>query len=145
MPSPLRCLGLDVGDRRIGVAVSDETGRLARPLTVLRRGDPADDAKAVAALAREQGAGLVVVGLPLNMDGSLGAQARKSLDFAGALRERGLTVAVWDERLTTRQARHVLRTTGAPRRAWRARQDAVAAALILQGFLDRLRADSGSP
>ncbi len=139
MGKPPRCLGLDVGDRRIGVAVSDESGRLARPLTVLRRTGTAADAAGVAALARELGAGLVVVGLPLNMDGSRGEQAEKSLAFAAELSARGLRVELWDERLSTRQAQRVLVAAGARRRARRSREDAVAAALILQGFLERRR------
>lgn len=137
----MRFLGLDVGDRRIGVAVSDETGTLARPVEVVRRTGGDADVEAVLALVRRLAAEVIVAGLPLNMDATLGEQARKVLDFAAALRERGLTVELWDERLSTRQAGEILRQLEVRGPRARAREDAVAAAVILQGFLNHRRED----
>jgi len=132
-----RHLGLDVGDRRIGLALSDETATLASPLATLLRVGPRKDAAAVAELARRHEVREVVVGLPLNMDGTRGPQARKVLAFAEALRRRlGVPVVAWDERLTTVEAHERLREAG---RGWRERKrvvDQAAAVVILQEYLD---------
>lgn len=136
-----RTLGLDVGERTVGVAVSDELGLTAQGLsTVVRRGDLDRDLEQIAALASEYQVEAVVVGLPRNMDGSLGPRARQALAFADAIRERlGLPVHTWDERWTTRAAERLLVEGGASRRRRRRSVDKVAAALILQGYLDRRR------
>ena len=139
-----RHLGLDVGDRRIGVALSDETGTLASALTTLRRVGPSRDAAAVAELAARHGVAGVVVGLPLNMDGTRGPQADKVLAFVDALRARlGVPVVPQDERLTTVEAEERLREAGL---GWKERKrvvDQAAAAVILQEYLDRLPAAAG--
>jgi putative Holliday junction resolvase len=133
----VRCLGLDVGDARIGVALSDETATLASGLLTLPRVGPRRDVKTVAGLVREHHVGTVVVGLPLRLDGSAGPQAEKVEAFAGSLR-RSLDVPVvtWDERLTSVAADELLAEAGVRRRDRKLRIDQAAAALILQGYLD---------
>ena len=132
-----RLLGLDVGDARIGVALSDETGVLASGLPTLARVGPRKDVKAIAALVREREARGIVVGLPLRLDGSLGPQAEKVLAFVETLRGSvRVPIATWDERLTTVEADRVLREAGANIRERKAKVDRVAAILILQGYLD---------
>jgi putative Holliday junction resolvase len=133
----MRVLGLDVGDRRIGVAVSDETGLLASPLRTLERVGPKKDLRAVAALVREHGAAGIVVGLPRNMDGSIGPQAEKVRSFAEALKPLArVPVQYWDERLTTVEAEQILIERDVSRQRRKGLVDQVAAVLILQGYLD---------
>lgn len=132
----MRCLALDVGDRRTGIAVGE---RIARPLTTMKRRSKAEDFARIANLVREHGVDRLVVGLPLNMDGSQGAQARRVTRYAGrmadALAESGLDVDVvfWDERLSTEEASDIMGAGGGRGQ----RVDAVAAAVILQSYLDR--------
>jgi len=135
-----RVLGLDVGDAQIGLAISDDHRVLARGLSTIkgreRRGCMAYLQRLIRRLEVEE----IVVGLPKNMDGSLGIQAEKALAFADALRkELGLPVKTWDERLTTVAAKRVLIDSGA-RRSRRGREaiDRVSAILILQNYLDSL-------
>ena len=145
----MRIIALDVGDRRIGVAVSDPTGMLASPLTTLERGGGADmaAADAVAALAREHSAGEIVVGIPYLMSGRAGYQARVTLEFAEALAARAdIPVRRVDERLSSVQATRMLAQgrarsarAGAERgldKRDKGRIDAAAAAVILQAYLD---------
>jgi putative Holliday junction resolvase len=131
-----RLLGLDLGDRRIGVAVSDPTGFLASALQVLPSVGRSRDAAEVARIAVEEQADAVVVGVPVNMDGSYGAQAEKSRKFGAALEQRGLPVVFWDERLTTVEAQRYLRETGVGRQRRRETLDGAAAAILLQSYLD---------
>jgi putative Holliday junction resolvase len=139
-----RLLGLDVGDRRIGVAVSDPTGSLARPVEIYERKDATVDLQHVLALAEELEARGVVVGLPRNMNGTEGPQADKTREFAGALEREGCSVILWDERLSTIEATRRMRSSdprvrgGKRRGAWQ-RVDSEAAAIILQNYLDHLR------
>ena len=130
-------MGLDVGDRRIGVALSDETATLASALTTLARTGARKDAGAVAALARDHEVVAVVVGLPLNMNGSRGPQAAKVLAFVEGLRRRlDVPVVLRDERLTTVEADERLREAGL---GWKERKrvvDQAAAVVILQEYLD---------
>jgi putative Holliday junction resolvase len=134
-------LGIDAGDRRVGVALSDELRLLATPLTVLNTTHGmAPVLDALAEVVRREAVDRVVVGLPLNADGSEGRQAKRARHFARvAERVVGLPVELWDERLSTREAEEILRLQG--RRTRRMRQrgeiDAVAAAVILQDYLDR--------
>jgi putative Holliday junction resolvase len=136
----MRTLGLDLGDVRIGVALSDETGTLASGLATLRRAGPRRDVQAVAALVRDRGVGEVVVGMPWRLDGSTGPQAEKVQGFVERLR-RSLRVPVltWDERLTSVAADELLAEAGVRRRDRRGRIDQAAATVILQGFLDARR------
>lgn len=136
----MRCLALDVGERRIGVAVGEI---LARPLTTLKRRSKAQDFAAIAELVRQHGADTVVVGLPLNMDGSDGFQAQRSARYSeqmrAALAEMGVSVDVvlWDERLSTAHADALMVEGGRGAAQRRAQIDAAAAAVILQSYLDR--------
>jgi putative holliday junction resolvase len=134
-----RVLGIDAGERRVGLALSDELRMLARPLRVLYRDRGlAPVLDELQALARAEGVGQVVVGWPLNADGSAGRQAARAAAFARLVeRVLGLPVELWDERLSTQEAQARLRAQGGRARA-RARSevDAVAAAVILQDYLD---------
>jgi putative Holliday junction resolvase len=137
----VRILGLDVGERRVGVAVSDPTGTVARPLQTLVRGSREDDFAAIAALVADHDVGLVVVGRPLSLDGTEGPQARQVARYAEALAARlPVRVVSWDERFTTVVAHEILRQSRPEKRRRRARTtgevDAIAAAVILQSYLD---------
>jgi len=133
----MRYLGLDVGDRRIGVALSDETGTLATGLATLRRVGPRKDVRAVAELIRRHEAGEVVVGLPRRLDGGLGPQAQKVLAFMDDLRPSAKVPLVpWDERFTSVMAEQALMEGDVSRRDRKDLVDKVAAILILQSYLD---------
>ena len=135
----MKVLGLDIGERRIGVAVSDELGCTAQGLRVLERRGLDTDIEALKALIRDQGASQIVVGLPKNMDGSVGEGARNVLSFAQTLEDAvSVPVILWDERWTTAEARRVLLQADLSRRKRRYVIDKIAAALILQGYLDSL-------
>lgn len=130
-------LGLDVGDKRIGVALANVL--LAIPLTVLDRAGEEADMEKLLALAREHGAERIVVGLPLLMNGSIGMQAEKVLAFSRALSEHvDIPVDTWDERLSTVSAERLLMDTGMKREKRKGKRDAMAAAIILQAYLDRI-------
>lgn len=135
----LRLLGLDVGDRRIGVAISDPTGSLASPVEVYHRKDPTSDTQHVVELADELEANGIVVGLPKNMNGSEGPQAEKTREFADTLSARGFPVHLWDERLSTVEATRRMVEQRHRRRGIQQRIDSEAAALILQTYLDYVR------
>ncbi|HZD80184.1 MAG TPA: Holliday junction resolvase RuvX [Actinomycetota bacterium] len=135
-----RVLALDLGDARIGVAISDPERRLAVPLGTVRTGAP-EDLKAVAGLVREHGVGLVVVGLPLTMAGERGVRAHHAERFAEALRAfLAVPVVLHDERLSTVEAEGALRAAGIRGRERRRRVDRSAATVILQSYLDAERA-----
>ena len=138
-----RLLGLDVGDRRIGVAVGDPTGSLASPVEVYRRRSTRLDVDHILALVDEYDASAVVVGLPKNMNGTEGPQAEKTREFADALTAEGLTVSLWDERLSTVEATRRMEEQRHRRRGIRERIDSEAAALILQTYLDHVRIREG--
>ena len=142
----MRVLGLDVGDVRIGMAVSDETATLATGIATFTRIGPRKDVKAVAALVREREVAEVVVGLPRTLAGTVGPQAEKVLAFMHDL-ERALPVPVvsWDERFTTAMATQALIEGGVSRRDRKDKIDRVAAVLILQSYLDsRKMIDAGA-
>jgi putative pre-16S rRNA nuclease len=133
----VRHLGLDVGDKLIGVALSDETATLASGLETIRRVGPRKDLKVVADLVREHGVVEVVVGLPRKLDASLGPQAQKVIAFMEALRPVvKVPVVPWDERFTSVVANQVLIEADRSRRERRALVDKVSAILILQNYLD---------
>jgi len=135
----VRVLALDVGERRIGVAISDPSGTIARPLQTLARGSREEDFAAIAALVAEHGVGLVVVGRPLSLNGTEGPQARRVARYAEALTATlPVPVTAWDERFTTVTAEEILRQTRRKKRRARDKGevDAVAAAVILQSYLD---------
>ena len=131
-----RLIGLDHGSRRIGVAVGDtETGMaFARP--AIRRRRPVADLAAIEALITSEGAETVVIGLPLNMDGSEGDQARSARGFGERLVARGMTIAYEDERLSSWQAGERLSEAGRRPRRGSGELDSAAARLILQQYLD---------
>jgi putative Holliday junction resolvase len=131
-----RILGLDVGDRRIGVAVSDELGLTAQPVLTLVRKNRRQDLSSLARLVRKYGCTQVVVGNPLYMSGDVSPQALKAQAVAEDVRlQTGVTVTLWDERLSTTEAHRHLDAAGrmGDRRSV---IDQVAAVLILQSFLD---------
>lgn len=135
----MRILALDVGDRRIGVALSDPLGILASPLTTIERAtpeiDPAIDT--ILALAEEHNASEILVGIPYLMSGRIGTQARITLDFAQALAQRTrILITHTDERLSSVQADRMLAQSGNSSPPDRARTDSAAAAVILQAYLD---------
>ena len=134
-----RVLGLDVGDRRIGVALSDEGRLIASPLTVIQSVGWGPDSREILRLMEEHGADLIVCGLPRNMDGSIGFQAKKVLGLAEQLELAGLHVIYQDERLTTVTAERALIEGGMHREERRGTVDKVAAAVILQQYLDMQR------
>jgi putative Holliday junction resolvase len=134
----MRYLGVDLGRARIGLALADDVLRTARPFRLVTRRSEAADLAAIAGAAREYDVERVVLGLPLHMDGSEGAAARLSRAFAPKLEAAlGVPVELFDERLSTFEAETRLRDRGLSVREARARVDAEAAAVILQGWLDR--------
>ena len=137
-----RSMGLDVGTKTIGVAISDELGLCAYPKLVLRRQGDRKDLATLAELARAEAVVVVVVGWPLALDGKAGPRARRVEGFAqalGACLPAGTRVELWDERFSTAEAERVLIEGGASRARRKAVIDKQAAALILQGWLDRQR------
>jgi len=132
----MRYMGLDIGDRWIGVALSDPSAKLASPFTILKRSDDIADVEAIVSIIEEHDVGLVVVGLPRMLNGSLGIQAQKVEAFTRQLQDRiDIPVEFRDERLTTVSARRLMRVSGT-KKSRRKRDDAIAAAVILQAFLD---------
>lgn len=146
VPCPVepRLLGLDFGNRRIGVAVSDELGLTAQPVLTLVRKNTKLDLKSLGRLLRKFGCEAIVLGNPLYLSGDLSPQAAKTQAFAETLREAfALPVHLWDERLTSAEAHRHLHAAGRPLSGHRAVVDQVAAVLILQSFLDARRARTG--
>jgi putative Holliday junction resolvase len=133
-----RLIGIDLGSKTIGLALSDVRLMLASPYGALRRAKLSANAAEIAAIAKKEGAGGLVVGLPLSMDGSLGPAAQAARDWTGALSEAtGLPAALWDERLSSSAVNRVLIEQADASRARRAAVvDQMAAAYILQGALD---------
>jgi len=128
-------LGLDVGEKRIGVALAE--GLLAIPLTVIDRRAEETDMELIMALVEENRAERIVVGLPLSMNGTIGTQAEEILSFSGALAQHvDIPVDTWDERLSTVTAERLLIDTGMKRKKRKGKLDAMAAAIILQAYLD---------
>ena len=137
----MRILALDVGDRRIGLAISDEKGWTAQALETLVRKDLRQDVLRLTELIRSRGVTEVVVGLPLHLDGHLGPQAEKVLTFVESLKTRmSVPVLMWDERLTTRESERTLIEAHVSRRKRKTVVDQMAAVLILQNYLDARQA-----
>ncbi|MGC2162594.1 MAG: Holliday junction resolvase RuvX [Silvibacterium sp.] len=147
MLDPLpRIMGLDVGDRRVGVAVSDELGITAQPVLTLVRSNRRQDLKSIQRLIRRYHCSAIVVGNPLYMSGDQSPQAAKAQTFAQMLRdETGLPVHLWDERLTTTEAHRHLHAAGRAGSEHKAVVDQVAAVLILEGYLSARKAVRQSP
>lgn len=135
----MRLMALDIGDRRIGVALSDPGQTLARPLQVIRCRSKGRDLDRIAALAREHEVGKIIVGHPLGLNGKAGVQARHIEAYAAKLQELVDTpVVLWDEGLSTVRAQQAMIEAGRKRRDRKRRIDAVAAAVILQDYLESL-------
>ena len=135
-----RALGVDLGERRIGLALSDPTRTVASPFEVLRRsGDPVADRRAIVDVARAEGASVIVVGLPLSLSGGTGPAARAALEEIDALRAVAgdIEIVAHDERLTTVTAERALNEARMSRDAQRRVVDKVAAAVMLQSWLER--------
>lgn len=140
----MRILGIDYGRKRIGLAISDPLGITAQGLPTLERRDLAGgidmdmDMEALSGIIREREVGEMVVGLPKNMDGTIGESAREVLAFVEVLKERfGLRVHLMDERLSTVRAHRAMKEGGLSRKKRTGKVDMLSAQLILQGYLDR--------
>lgn len=132
----MRVMAIDYGDARTGVAVSDASGLLAGYTTVIRTRSQERAAEELARLARERQADELVMGFPRNMDGTEGPRAELYRAFAALVEEKtGMSVRLWDERRTTIEARQILHASGKKMKAHRNNVDAVAASLILEGYL----------
>ncbi|NIN68231.1 MAG: Holliday junction resolvase RuvX [Anaerolineae bacterium] len=136
----MRLMALDIGDRRIGVAVSDPSKTLATSLQVVRRRSDEADVSAIASLVEEYDVEKIIVGHPLQMDGTAGEQARRVEAYAERLREAvRVPIILRDEGFSTVRAREMMIEAGTKQKDRRTRIDAVAAAVILQDYLDSLR------
>ncbi|MFC1932114.1 Holliday junction resolvase RuvX [Chloroflexota bacterium] len=132
-----RSLGLDIGDRRIGVALSDPGGILASPFTIIDCTDEQQAIEALIAIIEQNEVGHIIAGLPRSMNGSIGRQAEKVKTFIQKLCSRTeVPVEFRDERLTTVSAKRLMQASRTKKTKRKARDDAIAAALILQGYLD---------
>ncbi|MFH1639545.1 MAG: Holliday junction resolvase RuvX [Chloroflexota bacterium] len=135
-----RFLALDIGDMRIGVAMSDPEGILASPFIIMERIDETKDIEGISRIITEKDVGRVIVGLPRSLSGALGAQAAKVKKFTGKL--QGLVdvpVEFRDERLTTVTAQRLMREARTKKSPRKKRDDAIAAAVLLQSYLDEVR------
>jgi len=133
-------LGLDIGEKRIGVALSDPGGILASPLTIINRRDDKADTEAILDIVTQHQVGKIVVGLPLSMNGRAGRQAEQVENFTQELCQHiDIPVEYRDERLSTVSARRMMREGNSKRAGRKVRYDAVAAAIILQSYLDEER------
>lgn len=135
----MRWLGLDYGDKKIGVALSDEFGWTAQGLEVISNKDAATVLAQIARIIEQYEVSVIVVGLPKNMNGSVGPRAEICITFAQSLREAfNLPVHLWDERLTTVSAERTLIEADVSRKKRKLVIDKLAASLILQGYLNSI-------
>lgn len=142
----MKILAIDYGDARTGIAVSDLTGSIVGWTTVIHSWNREKTRSEIVRLVREQGAQRVVIGLPRNMDGSEGPRAELCRSFAADLeQDLGMPVRLWDERRTTVEAHSILSETGYHGRKRKNTVDAVAASLILEGYLSYLRLHPEAP
>ena len=138
----MRSLALDIGDKRIGVALSDPLGILASPFTIINRKDEGLDIEAITSIISQKQVKQIIVGLPRSMDGSIGKQAEKVKAFSQNLRSHTqVPVEFRDERLTTVLAKRLMQAASTKKTKKKVRDDAIAAALILQGYLDEAQTD----
>ena len=136
----MRILGLDMGSKTIGVALSDPLGWTAQGITTIRRTKKEQDLEEVNKICNEYGVETIVVGLPKNMNGTIGEAGEKALEFAELLKEKtGLPIEMWDERLTTVEAHRAMLEADLSRNKRKKIVDKIAATYILQGYLDKLR------
>ncbi|HLE08445.1 MAG TPA: Holliday junction resolvase RuvX [Thermodesulfobacteriota bacterium] len=133
----MRIIGLDVGEKRTGVAISDESALIAQPLKVIERKSGEKVIEEILKIADSYGADEIVIGVPYNMDGSVGKAARGVLKLASLLKEKtGLKIIEWDERLSTVAIEKVLISADVSRKKRKGVVDKLAAAYILQGYLE---------
>ncbi len=138
-----RILGIDYGERRIGIAISDPLGITAQGLETLVIRSRDEALEKIAGIAEEKEAVELVVGMPLNMDGSTGIKVEEVKVFVEALKEKtGLKINVWDERMTTIAAQRAMGEMGIKLKGRKKNLDRIAATMILQGYLDRLSRSS---
>jgi putative Holliday junction resolvase len=136
----MRILGLDIGDKRVGVAISDPEEIMASPLTVITSDNDSATIDTIVRLVGQYDVKRIVVGLPYSLDGSLGRQASKVKDFVDKLSQStSAGIELWDERLSTVAVERLLRGAGNKKAREKSRLDAAAAAFILQGYLDSLK------
>ena len=136
----MRIMGIDYGDARTGLAVSDEMNRLVGEAWTLNEWNPERVADVIAQEAQKRNVGRLVLGLPKNMDGSEGPRAEKCRDFAELLRSKtDIELVMWDERRSSIEAHAILHANGKKEKKHRKTVDAVAASLILEGYLGPLR------
>ncbi len=136
----MRTLGIDFGDKNIGLAVSDALNLTAQGLGLYRKQDRHADLAYFQDLVKQYQINRIVVGLPLRMDGTLGSRAEKTREFAAWLETSlSLPVILWDERLTTKEAFRILREQSATHKAKKSRKDQIAASLILASYLETVR------
>ncbi|MBI5827479.1 MAG: Holliday junction resolvase RuvX [Deltaproteobacteria bacterium] len=139
----MRFLGLDLGKKTIGVAISDETGLTAQPFAAIKKASLAKDLDAIAALIEQYSVKHIVAGMPVNMNGTIGPRGEEAQRFIESLREKtGLPVTAWDERLSTVAVERVLIDGDVSRARRKEVVDKLAAAYILQGYLDSRRVAS---
>ncbi len=138
----MRKVGLDIGDKRIGVALSDPGGILASPFTIIECKGEKQDIEAIINIVNQHEVEKIIVGLPRSLDGSIGRQAQKVEAFVQKLRSQTeVSLEFRDERLTTVSAKRLMREASTKKNKRKVRDDAVAAALILQGYLDETKSD----
>lgn len=136
----MRIMGLDVGDRTIGVAVSDELGWTAQGIETIRRAGMDNDLKRLGDLILSKNINKVVVGLPKNMNNTIGPRAEKTMEFADILKNyfKDIEIVLWDERLTTTAAHRTLLEADLSRKKRKKVVDKIAAIFILQNYLDMI-------
>lgn len=137
-------MALDVGNKRIGVALSDELQMLAQPLYTIHRKGLGKDLEEILNIINEKNVVEIVVGLPKNMDGSIGFQGEKTQKFADVLKEKvSIPVVMWDERLTTLSARNIMIENNVKQKDKKNLVDTVAAVVILETYLNSISAKKG--
>ena len=136
----MRVLAVDYGLSRVGLAISDPSGLISQPLKVVPTEDALDE---IVRIVKEREVGKVVVGLPLNMDGTEGEMALLAREFAAKIKETGVDVELFDERLSTYEAECLLKSTGLNWKKRKKKLDAVAASLILKAYLEKRHAVDG--
>jgi putative Holliday junction resolvase len=135
-----RILGIDFGERRIGLALSDPSGTIAQPLMTFDTREDGDVFKKIEDLIEEKSVEGIVLGMPKNMDGSIGEKGKVVLEFSDNLSTRlKIPIILWDERLSSVESLRLLREAGAKLHKHKKAVDKISAALILQGYLDSLR------
>lgn len=135
----MRILGLDIGQKTIGVAISDPLGFTAQGITTIRRKKKEEDLNEIVKLCKEYGVETIVVGLPKNMNGSIGFAGEKIMEFTELLKDSvECKIELWDERLTTVAAHRAMLEADLSRGKRKKIVDKIAATYILQGYLDRL-------